>query len=200
MSQATSESFVFPSAATSSSDILTEVIRRGARALLTQAGEQEAAQWIADHAHLVDEQGHRQIVRNGHAAERSVVTGIGSVPVMMPRVHDRRPLEVREHFTSKILPPYLRKARSIEELTPWLYLKGVSTGDFNEALVALVDPNCPGLSASTVVRLKATGEADFRGARNVIFRTSGRCTCGPTAYISTCAWKRIALVFSCFWA
>ncbi|MHB1158699.1 MAG: transposase [Phycisphaerales bacterium] len=143
--------------------MLTEVIRRGARALLAQAVEQEAAQWIADHAHLTDERGHRQVVRNGHASERSVVTGIGPLPVSMPRVHDRRPPEDREHFTSKILPPYLRKARSIEELIPWLYLKGVSTGDFSEALAALVGPDCPGLSASTVVRLKQTWEADFRG-------------------------------------
>lgn len=168
MSQATSESFVFPTAAASSAasgagDVLTEVIRRGARALLAQAVEQEAAQWIADHAHLVDERGHRQVVRNGYASERSVVTGIGPVAVSMPRVHDRRPPEVREPFISKILPPYLRKAKSIEELIPWLYLKGVSTGDFNEALAALVGPNCSGLSAPTVVRLKQTWEEDFRG-------------------------------------
>jgi len=83
----------------------------------------------------------------------------------MPRVHDRRPPapeEDRAKFTSSILPPYLHKTRSIEQLLPRLYLKGVSTGDFNEALAALLGPDCPGLSASTVVRLKQTWEGEYR--------------------------------------
>jgi len=165
MPQPNHESFTFPSSPTqaaASNDPLSEVIRLGARTLLAQAVEAEVQQWIDEHAHLTDEAGHRQIVRNGYAPPRQVITGVGPVEVTRPRVHDRRPAEQREVFTSKILPPYLRKARAIEELIPWLYLKGVSTGDFGEALTALLGPNCPGLSASTIVRLKQTWEADYQ--------------------------------------
>lgn len=168
MNQATNAPFVFPSPAAANatdapvSDPLTDVLRQGARAMLAQAVEAEAQQWIVDHAHLIDHRGRRQVVRNGHADERTIVTGVGPLSVRMPRLHDRRPAEEREPFTSKILPPYLRKTRSIEELIPWLYLKGISTGDYNEALHALVGHDCPGLSASTVVRLKQVWEQDYR--------------------------------------
>ena len=117
MSQTTHEPFAFPAptaptptsggGGVSGGDPLTEVIRRGARTLLAQAVEAEVQQWIADHAHVVDERGHRQIVRNGHARPRRVVTGIGPVEVAMPRVHDRRSRSSEgEHkrFTSTILP------------------------------------------------------------------------------------------------
>jgi len=144
------------------SDALTDVIRRGARDLLTRAVEAEVACWIDQHAHHTNADGHRQVVRNGHMPTRSILTGIGLIEVTQPRVHDRRPEAERERFNSKILPPYMRKARSIEELIPWLYLKGVSTGDFTEALQALVGPNAPGLSASTVTRLKGVWEQDFK--------------------------------------
>jgi transposase-like protein len=163
MKQATDSPFCFPTAADPSvDDPLTDVIRRGARTLLAQAVEAEVEQWIADRVHLTDGQGHRQVVRNGYARPRNIVTGIGPVEVTRPRVHDRRPDGEREAFASKILPPYLRKAKSVEELVPWLYLKGVSTGDFGEALQALLGPNCPGLSATTVTRLKQTWEAEYR--------------------------------------
>jgi transposase-like protein len=82
--------------------------------------------------------------------------------VRQPRVHDRRPAEEREKFVSRLLPPYLRRAKSIDELIPWLYLKGVSTGDFQEALEALLGPECPGLSATTVTRLKAVWEKEYQ--------------------------------------
>jgi putative transposase len=134
-------------------DPLTEVLRQGAREMLLQAVQIEAARWIAARAHLTDPQGRRQVVRNGYAAERTVVTGVGQMQVRMPRVHDRRPAGERERFSSRILPPYLRKAGSIEQLIPWLYLKAVSTGGFSDALEALVGEGCPGLSASTVSRL-----------------------------------------------
>ena len=88
--------------------------------------------------------------------------GIGPVPVQQPRVHDRRPASQREKFSSAILPPYLRKTRSIEELIPWLYLKGVSTGDFSEALAALLGPDAKGLSATTITRLKAVWEQEYQ--------------------------------------
>jgi putative transposase len=163
VSNATTGSFPFPAYSTqlvSARDALTEVLRRGAATLLAQAVEIEAATWIDDHSHLVDERGHRQVVRNGHAAPRTIVTPLGPLEISMPRVHDRRPPEERERFTSKILPPYLRKTKSMEELIPWLYLKGVSTGGFTEALQALLGPDCPGLSSSTISRLVSQWQED----------------------------------------
>lgn len=130
--------------------------------MLSQAIAAEVAEWIDHHAHLTDEHGHRQVVRNGYHHPRKIVTGLGQLEVEQPRVHDRRPAGQREKFTSQILPPYLRKTRSIEELVPWLYLKGISTGDMNEALQSLLGPECPGLSASTVTSLNKTWEAEFK--------------------------------------
>lgn len=89
------------------------------------------------------------------------MTGVGSMQVPMPRVHDRRPPGQKQRFISRILPPYLQKARSINKLIPWLYLKGIRTGDFSEALQALVGPDCPGLSASTVTRLISTWQEEY---------------------------------------
>ena len=152
--QSTTEPLVFPASdQRTCDDPLTDILRRGARQLLIQAVEAEVAVWIDDRQHLTDAQGHRQVVRNGYAEPRTVVTGVGPLEVKMPRVHDRRPADQKERFASKLLPPYLRKAKSIDELIPWLYLKGISTGDFSEALAALVGLDCPGLSASTVTRL-----------------------------------------------
>ena len=119
-----------------------------------QAVEQEVQEWLGERAGLTDERGRRLLVRNGHLPERTIFTGIGQVAVRQPRVHDRRPTAERELFSSKILPPDLRKTKSLEELLPWLSLKGISTGGFQEALQALVGPECPGLSANTIVRLK----------------------------------------------
>jgi transposase-like protein len=102
------------------------------------------------------------VVRNGHLPERTLSTGVGPVTVQQPRVHDRRPADARERFCSAILPPYLRKTKSIEELIPWLYLKGVSTGDFSEALAALLGPDAKGLSATTVTRLKGLWEQEYQ--------------------------------------
>lgn len=144
------------------SDTLTEILRQGAQQMLATAIEAEVAEWIDQHSHLVDENGHRQVVRNGHLPQRKITTGLGELEVRQPRVHDRRKAESRSPFTSKILPPYLRKTKSIEELIPWLYLKGVSTGDFSEALAALLGPDAPGLSASTVTRLKGCWEDEYQ--------------------------------------
>jgi putative transposase len=148
--------------AATSRDVLTSLLREGAQRLLTEAVEAEVAEWIEAHRHLRDERGHRQIVRNGHLPKRTLLTGVGSVEVRQPRVQDRRPAEEAEPFTSKILPPYLRKTKSIEELIPWLYLKGISTGDFSEALAALVGPAAKGLSASTITRLKEVWQGEFQ--------------------------------------
>lgn len=160
MKNDTTTALAFPT--DSSQDVLSDVIRQGARDLLAQAVEAEVEQWIGDHAHLTDGHGHRQVVRNGHLPRRPILTGVGPVEVAQPRVHDRRPPQEREKFTSKILPPYLRKTKSVEQLIPWLYLKGISSGDFTEALQALLGPDAAGLSASTITRLKATWEEDFK--------------------------------------
>jgi len=141
-------------------DVLTDLLRAGARRLLAEAVEAEVAAWIDAHADLKDQTGRRQVVRNGHLPERTVQTGLGDVVVKQPRVHDRRAADQRVRFTSAILPPYLKRTRSLEELIPWLYLKGVSTGDFSETLAALLGPDAPGLSASTVTRLKTAWEEE----------------------------------------
>ena len=163
MRQATNESSSFPiSDESADRDALTDILHRGARRMLIQAIESEVEQWIQEHASLTDQQGRRQVVRNGYAQPRTVVTGVGPMEITSPRVHDRRKGDARETFTSKILPPYLRKAKAIDELIPWLYLKGVSTGGFNEALQSLLGKNCPGLSASTVTRLVAQWQDEQR--------------------------------------
>ena len=160
MQEVTRTTVEFP--ITEATDVLTGILREGAQTLLAQAVEVEVAQWIDRHAHLKDENGHRQVVRNGHLPKRKITTGVGQVEIEQPRVHDRRDAEAAEKFTSKILPPYLRKTKSIEELIPWLYLKGISTGDFGEALQSLLGRDVPGLSASTITRLKSTWETDYR--------------------------------------
>lgn len=133
-------------------DVLTEVLREGAQTLLAQAIEAEVAAFMAGHVDKLDVAGRARLVRNGHLPERTVQTGIGAVTVKMPRVHDRAG-ELR--YSSSILPPYLRRTKTIEELLPWLYLKGISTGGFTEALAVLLGRDAPGLSAGTISRLKA---------------------------------------------
>ena len=138
-------------------DQLTEVLRNGARALLAQAVEAEVAGFLGKHADLKTEDGRQRVVRHGHLPEREVMTGIGPVAVRQPRVRDRDvaagdPGRIR--FSPSILPPYMRRSKSIETLLPILYLKGISTGDFSEALSALLGKDASGLSASAIGRLK----------------------------------------------
>lgn len=160
MQEVTTTSFAFPSS--QPKDVLTEILREGAQLLLVQAIEAEVADWIERHAHLKDADGRRLVVRNGRLPQREITTGVGQIEVEQPRVHDRRGPEASEKFASKILPPYLRKTKSIEELIPWLYLKGISTGDFGEALESILGRDAPGLSASTITRLKSGWEHDYR--------------------------------------
>ncbi|MGA7306170.1 MAG: IS256 family transposase [Rhodothermales bacterium] len=134
-------------------DPLTEIIRSGARELLAAAFEAEVESFLCHYDSLRDPGGRRRLVRNGYHTEREVETGIGAVSVRVPRVRDRAD-EEQIRFRSSILPPYLRKTRSIEALIPWLYLKGISTGQMGEALAALLGQDAPGLSAPTVGRLK----------------------------------------------
>jgi len=140
-----------PGIAVPVADALTEVLRRGASSLLQEAVEAEVAAVIACYQAEKDEHGRQRIVRNGHKPERAIQTGIGDVMVRAPRVRDRQG-EIK--FSSSILPPYLRRTKSIEELLPWLYLKGLSTGDFSSVLTALLGQDAAGLSASTISRLK----------------------------------------------
>jgi transposase-like protein len=136
-------------------DLLTEILRDGARALLAQAVEAEVADFLAEHANELTDDGRQRVVRHGRLPERQVMTGIGPVAVRQPRVRDRAATEEdRIRFTPAILPPYARRSKSLEALLPILYLKGVSTGDFAEALMALLGKDAPGLSASTIARLK----------------------------------------------
>ncbi len=106
--------------------------------MLVQAVEQEVQEWLTERVNLTDERGRQLVVRNGHLPERTILTGIGPVEVRQPRVRDRRSEGDRAEFSPKILPPYLRKTKSFEELIPWLYLKGISMGNFQEALQGLV--------------------------------------------------------------
>ncbi len=136
-------------------DSLTEILRGGARALLTQAVEAEVAEFLAKHADLKTETGQQRVVRHGHLPERDIMTGIGPVAVRQPRVRDREAAEgERIRYSPSIVPPYARRSKSLEVLIPVLYLKGISSGDFEEALAALVGKDAPGLSASTIARLK----------------------------------------------
>ena len=136
------------------SDPLTEVLRNGARALLAQAVEAEVSALLSCHADKLTDDGRQRLVRHGHLPEREIMTGIGPVAVRCPRVRDRVGDSERIRFSSAILPPYARRSKSLEVLIPILYLKGISTGDFEEALVALLGKDAGGLSASTIARLK----------------------------------------------
>jgi transposase-like protein len=138
-------------------DQLTEVLRNGAKALLAKAVEAEIADFLTKYADLKTENGLQRVVRHGHLPEREVMTGIGPVAVRQPRVRDREaaagdPRRIR--LSPSILPPYMRRSKSIETLLPVLYLKGISTGDFSEALAALLGKDAAGLSASAIGRLK----------------------------------------------
>jgi putative transposase len=142
--------------------VLEEVIRDGARQMLQTAIEAEVAEYIESHTHLRDDSGLRLVVRNGYLPGRDLVTGIGPLQVRQPRVNDRRQ---NKHFTSRILPPFLRRVPSIDALIPCLYLKGISTGDFVEALEAILGPRAIGLSATNIVRLKEGWKNDYEDWR-----------------------------------
>ena len=147
-------------------DQLTEILRNGARALLAKAVEAEVADFLDKHADLKTGDGQQRVVRHGHLPEREVMTGIGPVAVRQPRVRDReadatdpdasgsRRRSLGECDAFVRLPPYMRRSKSIETLLPILYLKGISTGDFSEALAALLGKDAAGLSASAIGRLK----------------------------------------------
>jgi putative transposase len=133
-------------------DPLTDLLRRGARQLILQAVEEELESFLAQHSSKTVDDGRRAVVRNGYLPKRTIQTGIGDVAIQVPKVRDRSCSGIK--FNSSLLPPYLKKTRSIEELLPWLYLKGISTGQYQEALEALLGEQAKGLSANTISRLK----------------------------------------------
>jgi putative transposase len=141
---------------------IDDILREGARRALQAAIEREVEEYIERNSRHRDELGHRLVVRNGHHPARKIQSGNGPIEVRQPRVNDKRVDEQgnRFHFTSKILPPYLRKTKAIEELVPWLYLKGISSSDFPEALACLGHDGS-GLSPATVVRLKEIWQGEF---------------------------------------
>ena len=141
-------------------DLLTNVIRTGAQQLIAQALKAEVAELLAIYANQRDEQGHARVVLSGHHPKRDIQTGIGPVTVQVPKVRSRHGEPVA--FRSALVPPYVRKAASLEAAIPWLYLKGISTGEMQPALETLVGPQAKGLSASTVARLKQIWREEYR--------------------------------------
>jgi transposase-like protein len=158
MQESTTDGLVLP--VEQPRDVLTAILRQSAQRALAAAVEAEVEEWIQAHSNLSDDEGHRLVVRNGHQPTRSLQTGIGPVELRRPRVHDRREEDKREQFESTIVPPYLRRSRSVEELIPCLYLHGISTGAFNQALEALLG-QAPGLSASTVTRMIEAWQGEY---------------------------------------
>ena len=146
---------------------LEEVIIEGARKMLKLALENEVDEFMAKYSTLVDEDGKRIVSRNGYMPERDILTGIGPLTIKQPRVDDRKLDENdMERFNSNILPRYLRRIPSIDNLIPALYLKGISTNDFGTALSAILGEGAGGLSATNIVRLKASWEKDYNEWRN----------------------------------
>jgi transposase-like protein len=142
--------------------VIDDILRDGARRALQSAIEREVEEYIERNKPHVDDQGRRLVVRNGHHPARKILSGNGPIEVRQPRVNDKRVDEQgnRFRFTSRILPPYLRKTRAMEELVPWLYLKGISTSDFPEALACLGHDGS-GLSPTTIVRLKEVWQGEY---------------------------------------
>lgn len=133
-------------------DLLTGLLRSGAKELITKAVQVELTEFLSLYSGVTDDLGRRQVVRNGYLPERKIMTGLGSVDIQIPKTRDRSGQGV--HFRSELLPPYIKRTKSVESVLPWLYLKGISTGDFSEALAALLGKDATGLSAGTISRLK----------------------------------------------
>ena len=142
---------------------LDELAREGARRMIVAALEAEVAQYVEALRHHQDENGHALVVRNGRSHhERTVQMGAGSIKIRAPRVNDRRPDQT---FNSRILPPYMRRSPRLEEAVPVLYLRGLSTGDFSEALEALLGSEAAGFSATTITRLVNVWQEEYNAWR-----------------------------------
>ena len=141
---------------------LDELVRSGAQRMLQTAIEFEVRDFVEKHVDRRDDQGNRLVIGNGYLPAREILTGAGKLQVQQARVRDNSPdKDQRVQFSSAILPPYLRRSKSIDELLPWLYLKGISTGDFSEALQALVGEDAKGLSPNVIVRLKEQWSQEY---------------------------------------
>ncbi|MBA3814154.1 MAG: IS256 family transposase [Alphaproteobacteria bacterium] len=147
----------------SAEDALVCVLRRGAQELLARAVEEEAKVFLDSYAELLGEKGLRQVVRNGYLPTRNIQTGIGSISVKVPRLRDRSGSGIQ--YASNLVPRYLRKTKNLEELLPVLYLKGISTGDFEGALTSIVGPGAVGFSSTTIARLKQVWLGDYEAWR-----------------------------------
>ena len=134
-------------------DSLTDLLRSGARALIQQAVEAELQAFLTDYRNVTDLKGRQTVVRNGYLPEREIVTGVGNVAVKIPKVRDRSGGGIKFH--SSLVPPYARKAKRVQAALPWLYLRGISTGDMQEELSVLLANEVKGLSPTVVSRLKA---------------------------------------------
>jgi len=147
---------------------LDELAREGARRMLMAALEAEVEEYIAAHRDERDAAGRALVVRNGHARERKLTTGTGTIPIVAPRVNDRR-VDVngaRQRYSSQILPSYMRRSPKVTEVLPILYLRGLSTGDFREALPTLLGKDASGLSPTTITRLTNEWEKEYEQYRN----------------------------------
>ena len=166
---------------------LDALAREGARQMPVTALAVEVAQYVDEHQGERDTQGHRLVVRNGRARPRKVTCGAGTLEVPAPRVNDRcvDATGQRQRFTSRILPPCMRRSPKLAEVLPILYLRGLSTGDFREALPVLLGDDAAGLSATNIARLTAVWEDDYRRFRSGTWLTATTCMCGSTASTST---------------
>src|SRR6201993_3608095 len=144
-------------------DPLSEILRAGARRLIAQAVEAEFATLLASNAELVLSDGRRRVVRHGHDPVRAIQTGIGPVAVQKTKARDRGATTgARIRFTSNILPKWARRTKSLDALLPVLYLRGISAGDFQEALTALLGREAPNLSPAVIARLRNAWEDEYR--------------------------------------
>jgi|SRR5680860_185909 len=161
-------------------DALSDLVRQGARRIIRRAVEAELKVFLGAHATERDAQGRRAVVRNGYQPERDVLTGIGAVQVRVPKTRDRA--GAGRCFRSALLPPYLKKAKRLEAVIPWWYLKGVSTNDFDEALKGLFGESVKGLSPATIARLKQTWGRSMQSGGSRTGEDMSSCICGPMAF------------------
>lgn len=146
---------------------LDEIVRAGAQQMLQTAIDAEVCQFLLLHDERRDQRGNRLVVRNGYLPVREILTGAGGLELQQPRVRDNTPDRTRRvTFSSSILPPYLRRSKTIDELIPWLYLKGISTGDFQEALQSLLGEDARGIGPNVIVRLKEKWAREIRGVES----------------------------------
>lgn len=169
-------------------DPLTEIARDGARRMLAAALRAEADAFVAQHAEEVLPDGRQRVVRHGYGPERSIQTGIGALDVRRPKVRDRAagPADEKVRFSSAILPKWARRSRSLDALLPVLYLRGISTGDFREALSAILGADAPNLSPSVISRLTEGWQQEYDrwqrrdlSARRYVYICGRRLPPGP---------------------